>query len=121
MSITWLEYLEKNENNYNYYRILIYKYIKSNKQIIKDFFYYLDNESEKGYNERYEKYIENIQNDKNYATDFEISTVAIVLKKTIIIYRKETFGYSFYNIYTGDITIENEAIMLTHVIEHSLN
>ena len=68
-------------NNYNYYRILIYNYIKSNKQILKDFFYYLDDESEKEYNERYESYIENIQNDKNYASDFEISAEAIVLKK----------------------------------------
>lgn len=81
------KYLEKNENNYNYYRILIYNFIKSNKQILKDFFYYLDDESQKEYNERYESYIENIQNDKNYATDFEISAAAMALKKTIIIYR----------------------------------
>ena len=76
-------HIDKTENNYSYYRKMVYEYTKNNKEILKYFFYRLDNENE--YNIRYD-----IQNGKTFSTDFEISAVAVVLKRGIIIYNKET-------------------------------
>lgn len=97
---------------------MIYKYIKSNKNILKEFFYYTEEETE---DERYESYIENIKKDKNLASDFEISAAPIALIKTIIIYRKETHGYSLINIYTRDNTKDKETIMLIYVNKNHFN
>ena len=48
-------YLEHHENNYNYYRQIVYNYIKSNKNLLRKLFYYLEEEFEEEYEIRYTK------------------------------------------------------------------
>ena len=91
-------HIEKFQENYNYYRNLIYQYIEANKEVFKYFFEMNENETEEDYNDRYKKYIDSIKFDKTYAGDFEISSASIVLKKGIIIYRKKDNNeYEFIN------------------------
>ena len=61
--------LEYNQENHFYYRNLVYKFIKQNKENLKHFFIYLDNESEENYQKRYNNFIEIIRLDGNYAGD----------------------------------------------------
>ena len=52
---------DKTENNYSYYRQMVYEYAKNNKEILKYFFYQLDNENETECNIRFDNFIENIK------------------------------------------------------------
>ena len=89
--------IEHNQDNYNYYRQLIYNFIKDNKKPLKDFFDQKENESKETYGQRYDKFIEDIQIDGNYAGDFEISSAFIALNKKIIIYWNTIAGFEFLN------------------------
>lgn len=73
--------IDKTENKYPYYRKIIYEYTKNNKEILKYFFYQLENENDNEYNKRNDNFIENIKNDKTFATDFEISASISCFKK----------------------------------------
>ena len=41
LSLSLSMYIEQNENNYDYYRDLIYKYVYKNKNLLKEFFEHL--------------------------------------------------------------------------------
>ena len=55
--------IEQHQENYNYYRQIIYNFIKHNKKTLKDFFDQKENEAQETYEERYDKFIEDIQKD----------------------------------------------------------
>ena len=80
-------YFEYNQNDYSYYRRIIYEYIFQNKNTFKPFFNKYESESDLQYNDRYNKYIENIINDGIFAGDFELSSASSVLNKNILVYR----------------------------------
>ena len=62
--------LEYTEENHQYYRNLVYNYIKHNKNQLEVFFERMDNETDQHYHERYDHFIENIKNEGTYAGDF---------------------------------------------------
>ena len=88
--------IEFTEENHQYYRNLVYNYIKHNQTQLELFFARLDNETDQHYHERYDHFIENIKNDGTYAGDFEISAASLVLGKEIVIYRKSFNGYELH-------------------------
>ena len=92
--------IEHNQDNYNYYRQIIYNFIKDNKKPLKDFFDQKENESKETYGQRYDKFIEDIQIDGNYSRDLEKSDVCIALNKKLIIYRNTNAGFEFINQYS---------------------
>ena len=59
------KFIDKTEDNYNYYRQIVFNYITLNKDILKVFFPQYDGETEEKFNQRYDIYIANIKNDKN--------------------------------------------------------
>ena len=66
-------------------------------------------------------YIANVKNDKNFATDLEISAASIILKKGIIIYKKTSNGYEFINHYTVNNKINTDNIYIVHVNNNHFN
>ena len=58
------------KKNHIYYRQIIYEYIFQNKNTFKPFFNKYESESDLQYNDRYDKYIENINNDGTFAGNF---------------------------------------------------
>ena len=115
------KHIDKTENNYPYYRKIIYEYTKNNKEILKYFFYQLENENDNEYNKRYDNFIENIKNDKTFAINFEISAASVVLKRGIIIYKKEPNGYNLINIYSADKNNDLENIFIVYVNNNHFN
>ena len=105
-------YIEYNENNYAYYRDLIYKYVHKNKNLLKEFFEHLDNETEQDYENRYNHFLNEIKIDGNYAGDFEISATSFALNKEIIIYRRNINGFKFINNFTNNNYNNQEKIYL---------
>ena len=69
--------IEHNQDIYNYYRQIIYNFIKDNKKPLKDFFDQKENESKETYGERYDKFIEDIQIG-NYSGDLEVSLLVLL-------------------------------------------
>ena len=91
--------IDNSQENYHYYRILVYNYIYHNKGELKNFFSKKENENENDYNNRYLAFINSIKNNYNYAGDFEIASAAMLLHRKIIIYRHNFNGYEFLNEY----------------------
>ena len=91
--------IDNTQENYHYYRILIYNYIYHNKEHMKNFFPINEKESDNDYNNRYLAFINTIKNNYNYAGDFELAAAAIVLHRKIIVYRNNFNGYEFLNEY----------------------
>ena len=110
--------IEHNQDIYNYYRQIIYNFIKDNKKPLKDFFDQKENESKETYGERYDKFIEDIQIG-NYSGDLEISPTCIALNKTLIIYRNTNAGFEFINQYSPlDKNNLEEIYLLYKYIKH---
>ena len=80
-------FYEYNQDNYRYYRRIIYEYISNNKNVFIPFFDKYDSESDLQFYERYNKCIEKINNNGVFAGDFELSSASSVLNKNIIVYR----------------------------------
>ena len=91
---------DKTQENYSYYREIIYNYIQLNKNKLQIFFHKEENESEEQYLARYEEFILSIQKDQTYAGDFEISSACILLNTKILIYTFSLSGYKLLNEYT---------------------
>ena len=91
---------DKTQENYCYYREIIYNYIQLNKNKLQIFFHKEENESEEQYLARYEEFILSIQKDQTYAGDFEISSACILLNTKILIYTFSLSGYKLLNEYT---------------------
>jgi len=98
--------LEYTEENHQYYRNLVYSYIKHNNNQLEVFFESLDNETEQHYHERYALFIENINNNGTYTGDYEISAGSLVLGKEINIYRKSFNGFELINKFTLNNSLE---------------
>ena len=93
-------YFEKTQENYKYYRQIIFNYISNNKTLFIQFFAQKENENNKEYERRFSIYINNILSEGSYAGDFEISSASSVLNRNIIIYRPTTNNeYEYYNNY----------------------
>lgn len=58
-------YLDNYQENYSFYRNIIYDYIKRNKEALKPFFYRENGESDENYEKRLSIDIENINKDGN--------------------------------------------------------
>lgn len=95
-------HIEHDENNYNYQRQLIYKYVKKNQILLKEFFEHFDGETEQDFENRYNSFIDDINRDGNFAGDFEISAASLILNKEIIIYRKNVNGYEYINNFSSN-------------------
>ena len=115
------KYIGKTEDNYKFYRKIVYDYINLNKDILKVFFPQYEGETDENFNKRYDIYIANVKNDKNFATDFEISAASIILKKGIIIYKKTSNGYEFINHYTVNNKNDTDNIYIEHVNNNHFN
>ena len=97
--------LDKTQENYQYYRNLIYNYIVENKDALQKFFFKEDFETIDKYNERYESFIQSIKVNHTYAGDFEIASSSIILNKKIIIYYNTLTGYKLLNQYSPNESI----------------
>ena len=71
--------LDKSQENYKYYRELIFNYIEQHKKLLSIFFTRNDNETDEHYESRYNSFISSIRNNYTFAGDFEISTASIIL------------------------------------------
>ena len=62
--------LDKSQENYKYYRELIFNYIEQNKELLKQFFIRNDYETDAHYQSRYNSIIYSIRNNYTFAGDF---------------------------------------------------
>lgn len=104
--------IDQTQDNYRYYRALIYNYITQNKTHLQKFFFREETETTKNYNIRYEAFIESIKNDYTFAGDFEISSASILLNKNIIIYFNTLLGYKLLNKYYPNKTIKSDIYII---------
>ena len=91
--------LDKSQENYKYYRELIFNYIEQNKELLKQFFIRNDYETDAHYQSRYNSIIYSIRNNYTFAGYFEISTTSIILNLKIVIYYNTILGYNYLNEY----------------------
>jgi len=85
--------LDKSQENYKYYRELIFNYIEQNKELLKRFFIRNDNETDDHYQSRYNSFISSIKNNYTFTGYFEISTASIILNLKIVIYYNTILEY----------------------------
>ena len=94
------QYFDNTQENFSFYRQLIFEYIMDNKQVLKDFFPMQNNESNEKYNERYDQFIFAIQKNGNFAGDYEIAASSLALNISITIVRKNMIDYEFFQNYS---------------------
>ena len=113
--------LDKTQENYQYYRNLIYNYIVENKDALQKFFFKEDFETIDKYNERYESFIQSIKINHTYAGDFEIASSSIILNKKIIIYYNTLTGYKLLNQYSPNESINTIKYTIQGLIIRYIN
>ena len=101
------------QENYSYYRLLIYNYIYKNKENLECFFIRSGNENDAEYRSRYYAFINQIRLNNTYAGDFEIAAASIIFQRKIIIYRDNISGYEFLNEYNPTVA-KNEPIFICY-------
>ena len=104
--------LDKSQENYKYYRKLIFNFIEQNKELLKRFFIRNDNEMDEHYQSRYNSFISSIRNNCTFADDFEISTASIILNLKIVIYYNTILGYKYLNEYKPNDNIKNSVFLV---------
>lgn len=105
--------IDHTQENYQYYRTIIYNYIYAHKEELKFFFPQFNNETTTNYNHRYLNFINTIKNNGAYAGDFELSTASIILQRLIKIYRHTFNNYEFLTEYRPT-NISNESLNIVY-------